>query len=343
MRNIRAIVYGVGSTGQDIAEYMLRSGIEIVGAIDADPDKVGSDLGEVVGLDRELNVEVSDDADAVLSETNADVAAVAVVTPMEDMYPHFARCLENGVNTITTSEEALYPWTTAPELTARLDRKARENGVTITGGGYQDVFWVNLVTMLTGASLEIETIRGMGRFDIDDYGPAVAEHYFVGSSEEEVREAIDAGEAPPSFFRMNLEAQVSGLGLGLEAVEQETEPVVADDAIECGALEETIPAGDVIGLRDVVEARTGAGIDFVGEEVAKVYGPDEVDVNEWTIEGTPEIQLRNDDVPTMVGTSTQVVNRIPDLIESDPGFVTVDQLPAPRYRHLSLEQYVDLE
>ncbi|AFZ73857.1 NAD(P)H-dependent amine dehydrogenase family protein [Natronobacterium gregoryi] len=342
MRKIRAIVYGVGSTGQDIAEYMLRSGIEIVGAIDADPEKVGSDLGDVIGVDRKLHVEVSDDADAVLSETNADVAAVAVVTPMEEMYPHLARCLENGVNAITTSEEALYPWTTAPELTTRLDRKARENGVTITGGGYQDIFWVNLVTMLTGAALEIDTIRGMGRFDIDDYGPVLAEHYFVDSSESAVREAIEEGDVPPSFFRMNLEAQISRLGLALESVDQETDPVIAEEETECEALDETISEGDVLGLRYVVDVATDAGIDFVGTEVAKVYGPDEVDVNEWTIDGTPEIHLRNDDVPTMVGTSTQIVNRVPDLLESEPGYVTVDQLPAPRFRPLSLEQYVDL-
>ena len=32
--------------------------------------------------------------------------------------------------------------------TAELDHLARRNGVTITGTGHQDVYWVNLVSMV---------------------------------------------------------------------------------------------------------------------------------------------------------------------------------------------------
>jgi 4-hydroxy-tetrahydrodipicolinate reductase len=34
------------------------------------------------------------------------------------------------------------------------------------------------------------------------------------------------------------------------------------------------------------------------------------------------------------------VNRIPDVINSAPGFVTVEQLPPLRYRPLPFERYI---
>jgi 4-hydroxy-tetrahydrodipicolinate reductase len=39
-------------------------------------------------------------------------------------------------------------------------------------------------------------------------------------------------------------------------------------------------------------------------------------------------------------TCTQVVNRIPDVINAPPGFVTVDMLPRLAYRPHRLDQYV---
>ena len=49
-KKIRAIQYGVGPIGASIARLMREKfAIEIIGAIDTDPAKVGRDLGEVVG------------------------------------------------------------------------------------------------------------------------------------------------------------------------------------------------------------------------------------------------------------------------------------------------------
>ena len=49
-KKIRAIQYGVGPIGASIVRLMREKfAIEIIGAIDTDPAKVGRDLGEVVG------------------------------------------------------------------------------------------------------------------------------------------------------------------------------------------------------------------------------------------------------------------------------------------------------
>jgi len=49
-KKIRAIQYGIGPIGASIAKLLReKASVEICGAIDNDPAKVGRDLGEVVG------------------------------------------------------------------------------------------------------------------------------------------------------------------------------------------------------------------------------------------------------------------------------------------------------
>ena len=60
---LRTIHYGIGPIGAEIARVAAaREGVEIVGAVDIDPAKVGRDLGEVVGLGRALGVPISGSA-----------------------------------------------------------------------------------------------------------------------------------------------------------------------------------------------------------------------------------------------------------------------------------------
>ena len=83
MRRIKAIVYGVGVIGRLATKYMVEEGVDIVGAIDVNPEVAGKDLGEVAGLGRPLNVKISDDADVVLSEQEADIAVVSIFSQMD--------------------------------------------------------------------------------------------------------------------------------------------------------------------------------------------------------------------------------------------------------------------
>jgi 4-hydroxy-tetrahydrodipicolinate reductase len=118
MRRIKAVVYGVGSMGSVAARMMLEKGVDIVGALARSPEKVGRDLGEVAGLGFETGVTVEDDPDRVLSTRQVDIAVIAVASYMSDMYEHLRRCAEHGVNAVTISEEALYPWNSSPMATA---------------------------------------------------------------------------------------------------------------------------------------------------------------------------------------------------------------------------------
>ena len=56
---------------------------------------------------------MSNDAAEVLSR-GADIAVIAVNSYMSDAQEQLRLCAEHGINAVTLSEEALYPWETSP-------------------------------------------------------------------------------------------------------------------------------------------------------------------------------------------------------------------------------------
>lgn len=340
MRRIKAIVYGVGAMNSVATRMMLEKGVDIVGALARSPQKVGRDLGEVAGLGFQTGVVIEDDPERVLASREADIAVIAVASYMSDMYEHLRRCAEHGVNAITISEEALYPWNTAPMETAELDRLARQHGVTITGTGHQDVYWVNLVSMVLATAHRIETVTGRASWNVDDFGPEVAKDQRVDTTVDDFDTWLAEADRPPSFGRNTLGALVEDLGLTSVAVESTTRPEIAQESVRSESLDLTVDPGRVIGFTDVDTIKTHQGITLTFEMTGRLYLPGEADINDWTVTGEPELHLSNPAVPTSVTTCTQLVNRIPDVINAPPGFVTMEKLPRPRYRTHPLGTYV---
>ncbi|MGN6169559.1 MAG: NAD(P)H-dependent amine dehydrogenase family protein [Solirubrobacteraceae bacterium] len=340
MRRIKAVVYGVGSMGSVATRMMLEKGVDIVGALARSPEKVGRDLGDVAGLGFETGVIIEDDPDRVLSSRQVDIAVIAVASYMSDMYEHLRRCAEHGVNAVTISEEALYPWNTSPMATAELDRLARRHGVTLTGTGHQDVYWVNLVSMVLATAHRIDGVTGRASWNVDDFGPEVAKDQRVDTSVEDFDRWLAEAHRPPSFGRNTLGALVEALGLSVAAQESTTRPEVAKQPVASKSLGITVDTGRVIGFTDVDTVRSNEGITLTFEMTGRLYLEGEADINDWTVAGEPELRLLNPAVPPGVTTCTQLVNRIPDVINAPPGFVTIEKLPPLRYRTFPLGMYV---
>lgn len=340
MRKIRAVIYGVGAMNSIATRLLLEKGVDIVGAIARSPEKIGRDLGEVAGLDRELGVLVEGDADAVLGGRSSDIAVVAVNSYMSDQYEHLRRCADHGVNAVTLSEESLYPWGTSPTLTAELDWAAKRNGVTLTGTGHQDAYWVNMVSLLMGTAHRIDSLRGQASWNVDDFGPELARDQRVGDTPDEFAIWLAEADRPPTFGRNTLDAILADVGLTAQSMETTTRPEVAEQDLASSALDMTVPAGQIIGLTDVDTIRTAEGPVFSFEMTGRLYAEGEADINEWLLEGEPELRLSNPRVPTGMTTCTQLVNRVPDVINAEPGFVTVEKLPKLRYRAFPLGQYL---
>jgi 2,4-diaminopentanoate dehydrogenase len=110
-KKIRVVQFGVGPIGASIARLMRQKAtLEIVGAIDKDPNKVGRDLGEVAGApDAPWGITIFSDAQTVL-ERPADVVVHSTSSYLPSVIDQLMECLAAGCCIVSTCEELAYPW-----------------------------------------------------------------------------------------------------------------------------------------------------------------------------------------------------------------------------------------
>ena len=338
---IRVVQYGCGKMGRVFLRYLYENGAEIVGAIDSNPAVVGRDAGEVAGLGFRLNVPVRSDAREVFEECDADACIVAVASLMTDMYSHLEIPVSYGVSTITTCEEAFYPWTTSPSLTNRLDRLAKEMGCTVTGCGYQDVFWGNLISVLAGATHKITRIEGVTSYNVEDYGIALAKVHGSGLSMADFDRDIAKNDSLPSDVWNSNEWLCSQLGFTVRSMKQKLVPTTANVTLHSTTLGMDIPQGCATGMSAVVTTETFQGPVIETQCVGKVYAPGETDCNDWTIRGEPDTTVKIACPATVELTCATIVNRIPQLLNAPTGYVTTEKLPPAKYLAYPMEHYLE--
>jgi hypothetical protein len=338
---IRVILYGCGRMGRVLLRYLHESGAQIVGAIDTASDLVGRDAGEVAGLGMVLNIRISDDPEAVFNQCSADICVSAVASTVLEMYPVFEMAARRGVNMISTCDEAFYSWTTSASLTNSLDRLAKAGCCTLTASGYQDVFWGNLITVLAGAAHRIDRIQGMSSYNADEYGVSLAEAHGVGLSIPEFERVMVQRAGLYSTAWNTVEWLVSAFGWTVRRISERLVPQVGAEDVYSQTLQRVIPKGDALGMSAIATVETIQGPVVEFEAVGKVYAPGEVDQVTWTLRGEPaETTLRISQPATVELTCATIVNRLPQIIQAPPGFVTVEKLQPAGYRTYPLHYYL---
>lgn len=355
-QKIRVAQYGCGKMSVYTMRYVYEKGAEIVAAFDINESLFGKDISTVMGGE-EKGVKIFDasNAENVLKEIKPDICIITTMSLMVDVYEIFKICAKLGINAISTCEEAFYPFNSIPNMTKELDEIAKTTGCTLTGAGYQDVFWGNLIATLAGSTHNITKIQGSSSYNVEDYGIALARAHGAGLSidgfnkviasvdkisDEERRKIIEKGEYLPSYM-WNVNGWLAEkLGLHIESQTQVTVPQTHDTDLDSTTLGMTVPAGYATGMSAVVTSQTKEGIVIETQCIGKVYAPDEYDKNEWTIYGEPNTTVTISRPSTVELTCATIVNRIPDVINAEPGFIPTSRMPVLEYRNNSLETYL---
>lgn len=348
MKQIKVVQIGCGKMSKYIMKYIYDLGGMIVGAVDISEEKIGLDIGRIMETeDKKVVINDISKLDEILKETKPDIAVITTLSFLNDIEENVRTCVLNNVNVITTSEECFYAENSNPTLYHELDVLAKSHNVTITGCGYQDIFWGNMITSLATSTHNITKIKGSSSYNVEDYGIALANAHGAGLtleefetdiassdniSREERNELIENRKFNPSYMWNTAGWLADKLHLTVKSMNQKCIPMIAEEDIHSDTLNMDIKKGMATGMSAVVTLETEEGLAIEAECIGKVYTPEEFDKNEWTIYGEPVTTVTINKPSTVELTCADIVNRIPDVINAEPGFVPTSKLQEPTYK-----------
>ena len=325
-KKIRAIQYGVGPIGASIARLMReKQAIEICGAIDTDPAKVGRDLGEVVGdPGAPWGVKISANANEVL-EQSADIVIHSTSSSLPNVMDQLLACLEAEACIVSTCEELAYPYRTYPDLAAKLDGAAKDWGVALVGTGVNPGFVMDkLVVTLAAVSQRIEHAKALRIVDASKRRVPLLKKIGAGMTVEEFRAQVAAGAIKHVGLPESVAMVADSLNLPVEETSETIEPVVARERVQTEFV--TVEAGQAAGVHQIARGTSG-GKELVYLELQMYLGAkDPTDTVE--LKGHPNISLV---IPGGshgdIATASVVVNSIPVILDAPAGLRTARDLP----------------
>lgn len=339
---VKFVQYGCGKMSLYTMRYAMEKGYELVGAVDINPNIVGCDVSKVLG-GNDLGIKITDvkDAESLLKEVKPDIVIITTMSLMNDVKDSLLLCAKLGINAITTCEEAFYPFNSSPKLSKEIDALARLNNCTITGSGYQDAYWGNLISTIVGSTAKVVKIKGSSSYNVEDYGIALAKAHGAGLTVEEFdrdvasadkisiekRNAlIESGNYSPSYMWNTNGWLCDKLGYHVKSQVQKCVPQFNDEDIHSTTLNMTIKKGMATGMSAVVTTETEEGVIIETECIGKVYSDKDYDCNNWTVYGEPDTNLIINRPSTVELTCATIVNRIEDVINCTSGFIPTSRM-----------------
>jgi len=325
-KKIRAVQFGVGPIGASIARLMReKASIEIVGAIDRDPAKVGRDLGEVAGAkDAPWGIVISDQVSEVI-EQRVDVVMHSTTSYLEGVMDELLACLSAGCCVVSTCEELAYPFRKHPGLSAKLDAAAHDEGVALAGVGVNPGFAMDkLVLTLSAAAQRVDWAKAMRVVDASKRRLPLQKKIGAGMTPEEFREKVAAGIIKHHGLPESVAMVGDGLGFKLDDISETIEPMIAEEKFVTPFLE--VAPGQVAGVHQIARG-TEAGKEKIFMEL-KMYVGAKHPADTVELQGEPNLTLT---IPGGthgdIATAAVAVNTIPAILAAPSGLHSVRDLP----------------
>lgn len=327
--SVRVAVYGLGPIGMLIAKSIVeRSELQLVAAFEIDPSKVGKDLGELLGLSKKLNLTVSNESSAteILRKKDVDIVLHSTSSYLDKIYPQIVKCIEAGVDLISTSETLVNPWYRYPELASKIDEMAKEQNVSILGAGVNPGFiFDTLPILMTSVCTKVSSLRVVRSLDASKRRFSFQKKYGLSLSIEEFKQKMEKGEITAHVgYAESIDLVASALGIKLTNIVEGQEPIVAKEHLKTQYFD--IIPGRVSGVH-------GYGIGYVKEkEFIRVDLFAEVgreEFEEIAIDGVPPVKWRSSGIAGDIATAAIVVNLIPKVLEARAGLLKITDISLP--------------
>ena len=328
--SIRVLHMGLGPIGAAIIRQVAnRQGFRSVGAVDIDPEKVGKDLGQVIGLDRKLKVTVSDDIRKAIKATKPDIVALCTSSSLEKVLPQIEAITKAKVPIVSTTEELSYPYYSNKKLAKAIDKLARKAGVAILGTGVNPGFVMDALPItLTGVCERVDTIHVDRIQDASIRRLPFQQKIGSGLTPDEFEDRVEAGTVRHVGLTESIAMIADAMGWKLDRITDEIKPKIASKPVSSQFL--TVKKGQVCGIiQDGTGYRGGKAIVTLHME-AYLGAPESFDA--VRIEGSPALNMKVvGGVHGDVATASITVNSMPKVIAAPAGLHTMRSLPIPSF------------
>jgi 4-hydroxy-tetrahydrodipicolinate reductase len=298
--------------------------MEVVGAIDIDAGLTGRDLGEVAGIDDKLGVLISGEAAAVLSRTKPDVVFLTASSSLRVVHAQVGKCIDAGANVISTCEELAYPYRKEPQISADIDKRARNKGVAVLATGVNPGFVMDAWPLfMTGVCQQVEKIKVIRVQDASPRRGPFQKKIGAGLTLAEFNELVAAGTLKHVGLPESIAMIASGLGWELDEIAETVEPVIARSRVETDFV--VVEPGLAAGVRQV-----GRGIrardELITLEFEAYVGASE-SRDAVYITGTPNLEVViKGGTPGDMATAAITVNCAHRVMDAPPGLLTMKDL-----------------
>ncbi|MDZ4164284.1 MAG: hypothetical protein U1C55_04075 [Smithellaceae bacterium] len=325
-KKIRVIHYGLGPIGIETAKLALtKSSLEIVGAVDIAQDMAGRDLGQVLGLDRDLGITVTDNAKALFAGTRADVVIHTAGSRLKNIMSQFEEILAGRMNVVTSAEELLFPVPDNQALCEQLNQLAIKQGATILGTGVNPGFVMDaLPAYLTSVCQDVKKVQVERVVDAATRRYPLQKKIGAAMSPEVFRAKIEEKAMGHVGLRESMYLLAAACGFSLDEVRETAEPVFSSKPAKTAYFE--LKAGDIAGIRNVALGIKG-GETLITLDLQMYIGADDPH-DAIYIEGSPSVRLRIEGgIAGDQATAAILVNNIPSVVTARPGLLTVRDVP----------------
>jgi hypothetical protein len=321
----RVIQFGLGPIGSAMARHVVdRDGLQLVAGIDIDPAKVGSDVGEVIGLGQPLGFKVVETLSQALAGTEADVVLHTTSSYFDIFKPQILEILEAGLDVVSTSEELSFPWLAHAEEAAEVDAAAKRSGKTALGTGVNPGFLMDSLPLnLTAICQRVDRVDVTRVINASTRRGPFQAKIGSGMTVEDFKAKMAAGRMGHVGLPQSMGMVFQTLGKKLARYESGVEPVVAESPVKTHHFE--VEPGQVKGLKQVARAFSEDGEFMTLTFVAALGAGDEADTIRIT--GSPDLEVTLKGTNGDIATVAIAVNAIRRVIEATPGLVTMRDLP----------------
>ncbi len=350
---IRVAQVGTGNAGRlTLRQLIADDRFELVAVSTSTPEKVGTDAGELAGVDTVTGIAAVGDLDALIAEGPECVVYCA----MGDTRPVEAtndvrKLLEAGIDVVGSAPGTLqFPWGTMPEkVIEKVEASARAGNASLYITGVDPGFASDLIPLALASTCQrIDQIKCSELADYATYDGAEVMFDLMGFGAPVTDTPLlflpgVLGLAWGTAIRM----MAQGLGIEVDDIVEhwEAEPAPESYDIAAGRIEKGTIAALKFSISGMVAGHPAIVIEHVTrtrEDLRPDWAQPAQGGGSYRVEITGEPNYVVDVVPSsdhgdhnhaaIVAACGRIVNAIPDVVAAAPGIRTTLDLPLPTGR-----------